>query len=134
MRLSQGSVVDYGKYSMKRLLLILLLSLASSAQADWSLLASNNNRYYYVDYTTILRGYGSNANRTKSAWFKFTEPDRSYTLLRFEFDCVSSQDRILASRVYSPYGDLINSYDDASNWEWITPGSRLEYWKQLICR
>jgi hypothetical protein len=136
---------DWGneKYSMKKLVLILMLAIAStSAMAEWTkvdLLSLKDGITHYVDLTTIIKA-GNKAkmwqlNDNESAK---TRVGRLSMKTQKEYDCGEEKIRTLTRTLFSGnMGTGVVRYSSGdrkpSNWSPVEPGSSVEVFWKIAC-
>ena len=132
-----------GKYTMKKLLLTLMLALLSTdTKAEWIKVGESDNKGGYTTYAD-LASIRKVSNKVKM-WvlfdYKIEQKVSGVNFLsekiRREYDCEEEQMRILAYSLFSwnmERGELVRSYSQPQKWEKIQPESMDETEWKVAC-
>ena len=82
----------------------------------WRLLGANTDGKYYLDAKTAEFSVNGNAR----IWIKTVGKKETKTVA-YEMDCKSNRLNITSSVTYDSGGKVINSFDESSGWQRITP-------------
>ena len=128
---------------MKKLLLILLLSLSFSSYGEWTQVAENDDGdYFLIDFGTVKVVDGNvywwdMIDAVESYWYVSEDElyfsEQSY----YQGDCQVNRFKILTTYFYSrPLGeDLVETWNDsAPQWDYYAPDTIGEYTFELVCR
>jgi hypothetical protein len=124
---------------MKKILLILLLSISSVVHAQWIFVLEANETEIYIDTKTI-----SQTNQLKRAWFKLEyslNSDMSKSEVRSsrvyrEFDCREKKVRTLSLTTFSQPNLLgvSTTGNKISDWSFIAPNTNAELMLEIVCK
>ena len=119
---------------MKKLLFVLLLSISSVVQAQWTLVEFHDTAHFYIESTTI-----QTINKNKRAWLKMefskSELQKSARSL-IEFDCLEKKLRFLNFESFNK-SNLIESKsytNQPQEWEYVAPGSAFSSILNYVCK
>lgn len=133
-----------GKYTMKKLLLTLMLAFMSTGtMAEWSKVGESDDKGGYTAYADLAsaRKAGSRVKMWMLFDYKIEQKTSGVIFLsekiRREFDCEEEQMRVLAFSLFSwnmEKGDLVRSYNQPQKWEKIQPESMDEAEWKVACK
>lgn len=122
---------------MKKILILLLVTLCPLAHADWSLLSTSEKRdLFYVDFDTLRYG------KYPGAWFLIDfgkrTPEAAFSAkYAIQADCKSHKTKLLSQAFYANNGgkgDLISSTNTAGDWGQPQPNTPAEQMYRFLCR
>jgi len=119
-----------------RLMLLLLILLATPVWAEWTRVTENEEAIYYFDLATIrIDGNFRRVWEVQDGKVSEEEGDLSRRVW-WEYDCNKKQSRLLSYSSYSgpmATGKLIESDNIASDWNRIPPKSAASEILQRVC-
>ena len=124
---------------MKRLLLLLALLIAGSANADWVAIGETDNTTFYIDPTTIRKD-----GNLRKVWeiqdLKTRHKDGGMSRrVMLEFDCKAERYRALANSTHTgpmASGQTIHVGDYErypDSWSEIPPKTAAEFILKMVC-
>jgi hypothetical protein len=125
---------------MKKLLFVLLLSISSVVQAQWTLITDIDDTKFFIDLTSIQQ-----IGQYKRGWLKTEYSSNSEMQLKHkirssralaEFDCREKKYRNLSFQTFKQPNlidsDLTNNKQD--EWKFIAPGTIADSELIIICK
>ncbi len=121
---------------MKKLLLVSLMMLASSAWAEWVFHSETSRANFYYDPATIRKD-----GNMRRVWElqDIRERIKSGAIsirLRYEYDCKLERSRILGISGHSEPmagGTVLSTEGEQTQWDAIAPGTPAEFMLNLLC-
>jgi hypothetical protein len=124
---------------MRKLVFLIAALACGSAVADWVKVSAMDDDVgvAYVDPSTIKKLSGN----VRRAWQMgdFAKP-REKGVLSYasfiEFDCNEAKDRVIQSSAFTGHlgkGELVESFGEASNWNYVQPGTLTERVLKFVC-
>ena len=121
---------------MKKLFLVCLMMLASSAWAEWVMYEESDSATHYFDPATIRK-----EGNMRRVWVlqdlrkrgQYSEMSRRY---RSEYDCKNERWRILTISEHSEPmagGSAMRSQSDEDSWTDIAPGTVTDTMLKIVC-
>ena len=125
---------------MKKLLIVILLTISSTVQAQWTFITDIDDTKFFIDLTSIQQ-----IGQYKRGWLKTEYPSNSEMTLKHkirstralaEFDCREKKYRNLSFQTFKQPNlidsDLTNNKQD--EWKFIAPGTIADSELILICK
>lgn len=120
---------------MKQLFIFIFLLLSGNAFADWMPFADNDSGTYYVDMSTKKKVDGNIRIWTLNDYTSSRDGVLSAKLY-YEINCKEEKVKFLSVTTLEKNmgeGQVLNTYNQKTDWQYVVPGSVMKHLLSSIC-